>query len=98
MLKVLYTRFILDMLSIYFFPVLITLGIVMGIVFAVLIWMALIRFVKLAGHLNRFFDDLASSNTSLARIVKDRTYMLSVLSEIEKTKFENTNCSQNTQK
>ncbi len=91
---VLYTRYMLDLLSIYFFPILITLGIVAGIIFAVLIWMALIRFVKLAGHLNRFFENLSSSNTSLAKIVIDRTYMLSVLSEIEKTKFENTNCSQ----
>ena len=94
MLNVLYAMFILDSSFYDFLPFLIAFGIVMGIIFAVLIWMALIRFVKLAGNLNRFFDDLSSSNTSLARIVKDRTYMLSVLSEIEKTKFENPNCSQ----
>ncbi len=94
MLNVLHTMFILDSVFSVYLPFLIALGIVMGIIFTVLIWMALIRFVKLAGHLNRFFENLSSSNTSLAKIVIDRTYMLSVLSEIEKTKFENQNCSQ----
>ena len=62
--------------------------VVMGLVFLVLLWMALIRFVRLTGHLNRFFDDLEYNNTKLSKIVMDRTYMLSVLSEIEKNKFE----------
>ena len=64
------------------------IGIVLGLTFIVLIWMALVRFVKLTGHLNQFFSDLEDSNTSLSKIVIDRTYMLSVLSEIEKNRFE----------